>query len=1010
MKNSIKKINIYLLFLVLLFSSSLKKRIPKRFLSQENESRTAYDVYAELQEASTSFNAKALFVADDLSIEGMEAGVTYGAEKEASSSLITRVMSPPRVKLSKMISSMPEGRRKEFLSNFLSEYMKDNNGYRTSKNEYGVFIDYAKNVVDIDGNPKKINLETFKGIDYYTASLELLEEKWDLFLSMTDDRPLSFIKPSIRRKMFLGKLPGMNNKFRLKEENNFRAYSDWKPLFGKAQKYISGSHAHRGGATGGWELNFIPQQTYGEFEEMIVWFRTELKSSGKLFQAPGHQRMVFRRHINLNEKKLAELYRAIQALIIVEGIQGKTGIENSKYKAILTDSKITSLSSQRGVIRLEGSRWARDTIGIEFRAGTKDIKLSRFYQSALAARVATNDFSGMSEIGEYKLFDGASNSPESLAIRFDVPVSKAKKALEKLRIAGIKPSFVIAFWHWEGLEVPFVGKTKKKFIKSLTKDFILQVASLSRVNIKKNSQRLLQSWVKGSKLSDDIRNYIRPKKMIDDMGDPLYFSSNVLKSETTPRVAQNFVNVNDIDLGIEYTGKFPLKLDAEFTNERLPDGNKAWLKTRIDLTMGERKAILKKIANDLAEEFGSPSIAEEVLNEGGHGHGLEIAYTIRDLKNRKWRVEWDGIGRSYSETGEVVDGSVRSGSIELVTPKFVPEIKEIQAIFRTFNKNNIIPSVKAGGGHINVDLEPFVGRPKALARFVSIFLEHRGILSLMYQYVNRLKSAEPIEIDSGLAHSLKNFEGTEEELKKILYNKHYFNNRYGRKTRYNQLDISAYFQDVIPKRFLTADFDLYSPQEEWRRTFRADPKIRKAEFRLFNAPRDALESSLQIKLVRAMLHKALNEDGELSGTVQKVDHLAYLDNPEKAYKDLESLCDALGLNKDEYRPAVAEGLSDTDMTSRSVFFESLEEKLKNFPKQRGWGKAVNPRSDAEAISSEGRTWIPGPEDQLNTMTHEKRILSAREAARKRRKLFPFRENPGDFVRSTSCVDAAGAFL
>lgn len=990
--------------LALLFAL-LSTSVPVDFLvAQEEPARTAYSVYADLQESATSFNARALMVGDDLAIEGMDAGVTYGAEKEASSSLLTRIMTPPSSKMKQMVANMPEESKEAFLRDFFTNYMKNANGYRTFKNEEGMVIDYGRDVKDIDGNPKVIDLEALKsGIDFETASVADLEAKWVQFLDMTDDRPLSFIKPSIRMKMFHGKLPGMSDSHRLKGSNY--EYSSWQATWGQAQKYIRDAHGHGGGVGGGWEINFLPQQTYGEFEEMVMWFRKELKNAGKLFQAPGHQRMVFRRHPNLDEGRLAETYRMIQALIVVDGIAGKTGIEKANYKSVQPDSSLASLSTGRGVIRLEGARWASDTHGIEFRAGTKDIRAARFYQTVLAARAATNDFSGLAAISDYTLYDGNSFTASSLAQRFDVPEEKAQKALDALAGGQVKPSFTLPFWKWEDAGLPFLSDTKKSFIKSITKDFILQLAELGSDNLEQESRSLMRSWTKATKLGEEIRTYLKPKRMAESTSDLLTYVAPAGR----PLIA-NPVDVNNIDLGIEYSGKFPLALDAQYSPERLADNKKAWLQTRIDLTSDERKAVIKKVADDLLAALGGEGEAEEVVDAGGHGHGLEVAYKIRDPQNRKWVVEWDGIGRSYTADGQIVEDSVRGGSVELVTPKFVPQVDDMEAVYAAFEKNNIMPTIKAGGGHINVDLAPFDNNPKALARFMAIFHEHRGLMSLMFQYVNRLKSAEPIDIDPELAQKLANFEGSEEELKKLLYNKRYFNTRYGRKTRYNQLDMSAYFQDVIPEELITDDFDINSPVDPWRRTFRVDPNIRKAEFRLFNAPRDPMESALQIKLVRAMLNKALNEETPLSGTVQKVDHVAYLKNPEKAYEDLQKLCDDLGLDINDYRPAVAEGISDTDLASRSAFFETLDEKLRLHPKQPAWGEAVAPRSADEAISSEGRQWSPSAVDEQNTMTHEARVRAAEEASRQRGNITPVREVPGDFVRSNSCIDAAGAFL
>ena len=64
------------------------------------------------------------------------------------------------------------------------------------------------------------------------------------------------------------------------------------------------------------------------------------------------------------------------------------------------------------------------------------------------------------------------------------------------------------------------------------------------------------------------------------------------------------------------------------------------------------------------------------------------------------------------------------------------------------------------------------------------------------------------EVSRRLANALKNFNGTELELKQLLYNEQYFNRRLGRKTRNVHIDMSAYFQDVIPEHHLHEDFDM----------------------------------------------------------------------------------------------------------------------------------------------------------------------------------------------------------
>lgn len=966
--------------------------------------RSAFEIYSELQQSATDFSAKALMVNGDLAIDGMGAGVTYGAEKEASSALLTRIMTPDSSQFKRFVTNLPDAERKEFLSDFLDNYVKNANGYRTYMKD-GVKIDLAADVVDLEGNAKTIDIEQLKNVDYKTADLEVLTQKFNLFVEMTDDRPLTFVKPSVRMKMFNGTLPGLTSSRNLNPiKGGGPGYDDWKAIFGPAEKYLMLAEEHHGNG-GGWEINFNAMKSYGEFEEMVVWFRSELENAGKLFQAPGHQRLVFRRHPNLKEEKLSEVYKAIQALIVVDGIKGKTGIEKASYKSVQTDAKLTSLDTYRGVIRLEKSRWGSDNYGVEFRAGTKDIKATRFYQTVLASRVATNDWDGIADVGDWTLYDGASPDAGDLARRFDVTEEVAQKAINNLQSANVKESFMVPFWGWTDDGNPFLGKPKRSLVKNLTKDFIEQAAELASDAGEEPARELMRGWTKATNMSLELRNYLQPKRGFEMTKDLLNF-----EAPSGRRLIANAVNVNEIDLGIEYSGKLPLKLQADYTDDKLMDNKKAWLQTRVDLSNSERDNLLKKVASDLIEELGATGEPVKVEDPGGHGHGLELSWEIKDTQNRKWIVEWDGIGRSYSPAGDVIADSPRAGSMELVTPKFTPNEVEMKAVYNAMEKNNILPSLLTGGGHINVDLAAFDGKPKQLARFMTLFHENRGTISLMFQHYNRLKSGEPIDISDGLSQKLKNFGGTEDELKKLLYNEQYFNTRYARKTRYNQLEMSAFFQDVIPDDLLTDDFDINSPTDPWRRTFRVDPKIRKAEFRLFNAPRDPAESALQIRLVRALLSKALNEDDELSGVVQKVDHVDYLKNPDKAYADLEKMCDQLGLNVDDYRPAMAEGLSETDLAKRSIFFETLDEKLALHPKQGAWGDAVTPRAESASINSTGRQWTPGAADQTNTMTHESRVQSAVEAEARRANIVPERQIPGRLRRSDSCIDAMAPFI
>jgi hypothetical protein len=972
--------------------------------------KSAYEVWGSLQEGATMFNANALFVGKGQTVGDFPVGVTFGGEKEASSGLIYRIMGPNSASFNQLVNNMPAEQKEIFLRDFLSNYVKDVNGYRTFLTEEGDRVDLAKDVKDVDGVSKIIDMDQLKNVDYETANLQELESKFQKFLNMTEDRPMSFIKPSIRIKMFKGTLASLNSN-KIKP----RSWGDLVPNFGKAQKYIQDIHGQRYG----WEIGFTPQHSYAEFEEMVAWFKKELKNAGKLFQAPGHQRMVFATHPKLKKKKLAELYKAIQAFIVLRGIQGKTGIESASYKLVHSDKELATLKTQRGVIRLEGDRWTSsgsqwgsstngDSQGIEFRAGTKDIRTARSYQTSLAARVSTNDFSGLKNVGDWELvpnlgYDDA-YSADDIKKRFGVTAEEAKKALEVLKHTKINKGYYVPFWGWDHSKNPILSKPKRELVKSMVKDFILQVAALEKNDdTKKKVKNLMRQWVASTRLADEVENYMKPKR-------PYTLAKKLLnfKAPAGTRLKANPVDVNKIDLGIEYSGKMPVRIHAQYGRERLEDNRKPWIQTFTDLAPEEREAFIRNVAKDLSKNLGGDGTVTKVESGGGHGHGLELSYSLRDPQDRKWIVEWDGIGRNYNSAGEVIDESVRAGSIELVTPKFTPTIKDIQNVYKAFKSNNIMPNIMSGGGHINIDLAAFEGKPKELARFISIFNEHRGAIALMFQHVNRAKTSEPVDISTNLANQLKNFEGSEDDLKKLLYNEQYFNTRFGRKSRYVQLDLSAYFQDVIPEEFITEDFDISNPQVKWRRNFRVDPRIRKAEFRLFNAPRDSAESALQIRLAKAMLSKALNEEDTLSGKASPMKHLDYLANPQAAYDDLDKMCAALGLNATDYRPAIAEGLSETDLATRSIFFETLEDKLVMNPKQPGWGDAVTPRETA--ISSDGRVWAAGPADELNTITQEARINAAAKAEAMRANLILERESQTDFRRSNTCIDALGPLL
>jgi hypothetical protein len=289
-----------------------------------------------------------------------------------------------------------------------------------------------------------------------------------------------------------------------------------------------------------------------------------------------------------------------------------------------------------------------------------------------------------------------------------------------------------------------------------------------------------------------------------------------------------------------------------------------------------------------------------------------------------------------------------------VTPKYNPDAKSVTALYEIFQEMGMHPSFYNGGGHVNFDLAVFDGKPKRLARFIALFLENRDVITAMFQHPGRFSTAEPHDVDERFLDKLKNFDGDEEALKKLLYNERFFNTRLGLKTKYVQLEISSYFQDVIPAEFITKDFDIKN--DVWRKQFRVSPKIRKGEFRLFGAPRSIEEAHLQLKFVRALMDKALNDDKSLTGSLAPVDLDEMVKDAPAAFKRFESTMEALGLDSREYEGFYAEGLQNVDQYVSSAFYEPYETKMKLFPKTEGWLRAVKERPEGKALASKDRLW------------------------------------------------------
>ncbi len=939
--------------------------------------KKAVEIYNNINKAIVSGENERIFIGDEAAGEANLGNyVTYGGEKEGSSSLITRVLGPNESTFTSYVSHLDEGSREKFLKDFLGNWFKGKYRNKNVVDKEGKKIALEGKVyVDQIDESNKIthSFESLKKTKWSNLSLTELESKFKIWLKIVGDKPFSFVSKQARSNIYNGKkLSGLNSQNSLK---NHKSFTRFTPLHGLPEKYLYEDGKSVVTTSVGWEIKFKPQKSYGEFEEMISWFRKSLKNVGKEFEAPGHQWIVIPKnksyidsdsgyfqsytdHGKKTLKKIKEVYRNIQSYIVLQGIAGRAGIEFSSYKRVHTDRTWAGNGhdTSRGVIRIQDNRFKVDdanSFNIEQRAGTKSDILRRKIQKMMISRVASGYLSDLSDADSWNLETNVSFDEDKFAKKYNISkleFIKFKEAFNENAMIyrrgkskKMDRNYLVPFWNWD--QAPFLSENKKKYLNELTGSFVKSIASAKNPN-GTDIAEIMRQWVVASKLSEDIENYLTPRLKID------------LKKAVNFNHRAGSINVNRLDFGIEYSGRFPMKLVGEYVDIPGRPGKKEWVKTYFDYTQDEKRELLKKYAETLNKNLtGNSKAVVKEIKADGHGHGLDIAFELKDAKDRTWRVEWDGIGRSYDPNGNMLAESVRGGHLEVVTPKFTPTATEVRAVFDAFKKNSVLPYEKMGGGHVNFDLKPFEGKPKAMASFIANYLDLRKQMTVLFQFPGRFLGGEPNVVSQKFIDELHNFSGTEEELKQLLYNEKFFNTRVGRKTKNTQLNIIAYFQDVIPEEFIHEDFDMKN--DYWRKTFDTQPKIRKGEFRMFNAPRNETESALQIKFVKALYNQALNEtsfpniDTKVNFDWDKVGT-----NFKSIEKSFETKLKRLGLDPQEYKGMFYEGLENFKRFREMDTTVSISRKVGPHPKASGWGKAVKARSIA--IASEGRKWKGKP--------------------------------------------------
>ena len=522
------------------------------------------------------------------------------------------------------------------------------------------------------------------------------------------DTPLISVSNETSRDIFYGAFPGLEGKgLSSTFDKQWNFVPDEKL---KAEQYVSVLSSVEENPSA-WMITFREQKSYGDLQDLIRWSR-------KLLDMPNFSN-VFNKEIRL-------------AIGDLSAKQEKIGFRLSK----ITDSygDFASPFSER------------------------------FYHQATLARIFSGDLSGTGGLLSLdRIWPTTLPKAPELASRFGVSMDTAEKAFTHLTNAmnfyRDKDKLLLPLSSWQN--IPSMGETKKRAMKTLARVFLERSARVKGNGQSKAVQilNLYTKWIFASFLTEDMEFKLAPKPR-GPVGKVLNFK--------IPPSSENAVDVNKVNLGIEYTGRFPVNHEV---SDPFP-----WSR--------ERKKLMRDLARELSLELRGDGKVQK--KAGGHGHGLGHSYTFLDGKGRSWSVDWDGVRRRYDAKGKIKKGSVGGGHLEVSTAKFVPKAWEIEAVYKIFKKFSIIPHQSlSGAGHINVDLAPFEERPRAVARFLALFHQYQNLIEFMF-YGEEFDF--PVRDD--LAKRLRDFRGSERELKELLYNERYFYSLQNSKTRYAPVNIT----------------------------------------------------------------------------------------------------------------------------------------------------------------------------------------------------------------------------
>jgi len=559
----------------------------------------------------------------------------------------------------------------------------------------------------------------------------------------------------------------------------------------------------------------------------------------------------------------------------------------------------------------------------EIRSGNKGV-MREFIEAVLEARLVTGDYRGIKSFGSYDFNTNVSMhqlAGKKVGAADLMVLEKFEESFPMLKFAqaanaknNYRTKILAPLLPWENrfdlnYKLDLFKSAQNRYARSLSnigRDYLKVVQDPAatqgtKLEARKKAlariKRALQTFANVTRLDLDGELYLRPRPTTTEI-------PNVRVAST------GAVDVNQVDLGIEYSVRLPVNMNFQSKQEA-------------------EKGILS-----FAQKFAQTTnySKPESLYQDGHGHGIAVKYNVTDPNGDAWRFEWDGIQREYQD-GEVV--RAYNGHIEIVTPKFSPQAIEgpILDLYQQGRSMGLIPRRNAGGAHMNFDIAPLKALPvaqgtRALLNFVSYFESNQEMVLFMWQHPKRKHAAHPIVRTPEMAERFKSFSGNWKELGQMLYEVRYFNTFVHRKPKYVPLNLTALMTSIVPNEYLDRTLDIKNNKLAWFPNF---AKVySRGEVRLFDAPTDEISAALHIKYFRALMNKTFNSPTPIDlKPVYKENVMEQWKKSPKAWiRAADKHLVELGLDPQEFRSLLWESyLNQVSNTPRAVDYEIYDQYL-----------------------------------------------------------------------------------